>query len=257
MFLETTIQADRVLGSEKRQKIVLANLDGKALVSSTTVLGEFIDTFVHDAVLFYNLVVDSPSIPVALKRLTSYRDRLTKRCITIFASIVEEWGYVKEEVLDRLELWIDWGLTYRFRQGLILLVEGTDCAKTRASPTKENNRYIIPIPGLACTQESPPKCSVEAFIAAYKGDLIDIIGKLCDLEQKDDSQKKMIAVGSRVANGQEKPIGRACQCLKDIIIALEAPGGSAIYTTNIKHFEPICAAIGKQLYKEKRSDSDN
>jgi len=246
-----------VLGSEKRQKIVLANLDGKALVSSKTVLGEFIDTFVHDAVLFYNLVVDSPSIPEALKRLPNYRDRLTKRCIMIFANVAEEWGYVKEDFLDRLEVWIDWMLTYRFSQGLILLVEGTNCAKARANPMKENDRYVTPIPSLTCSQESPPECSVEAFIAAHKGDLINIIEKLRDLEQKDDNQKQMIAIGSRVANGEKKPIGRACQCLKDIIIALEAPGEGAIYTTNIKHFKPICAAIGKQLYKEKRSDSDN
>jgi hypothetical protein len=36
--------------------------------------------------------------------------------------------------------------------------------------------------------------------------------------------------------------------LADIIIALEAPDDTPIYTKNEKHFEPIAGAIGRKLH---------
>lgn len=43
---------------------------------------------------------------------------------------------------------------------------------------------------------------------------------------------------------------RVCWAIGDVIIALEAPKDALIYTAD-RHFEVICRAIGKQLFKEE------
>ena len=43
--------------------------------------------------------------------------------------------------------------------------------------------------------------------------------------------------------------GRNCTWyLGDLVIALEMPTDAAIYTTNQRHFAPLCALLGKELY---------
>jgi hypothetical protein len=50
---------------------------------------------------------------------------------------------------------------------------------------------------------------------------------------------------------QEPDIARGRNCtryLGDLVIALELPQNAALYTTNYRHFGPICELLGKQLY---------
>lgn len=43
--------------------------------------------------------------------------------------------------------------------------------------------------------------------------------------------------------------GRNCTWyLGDLVIALETPADAAFYTTNLRHFAPLCKLLGKQLY---------
>lgn len=62
----------------------------------------------------------------------------------------------------------------------------------------------------------------------------------------DESLKKMLSALERiflswqVAKGQ-----RNCWAIGDCIITLEAPEGYAIFTTNLKHFNVLCQAVGK------------
>jgi hypothetical protein len=250
IFLETTIQADRILGTKKRKETVIKNLKDKSLLSSRTVLGEFINTFIHDAAVYYNLIVDSPNAEEALKRLPHIRQRVTNRRIAIFASVAEESGWDRLDILDKLEQWIEWGLIKRFNQGIALL-SGTNCRKTEATPIKDGDQYIIPIPGLSCTKTPTRACNIEAFIDINKKEFSKIIERLENLVTKDNDQNNAIGEGKKVLAEEEKPFGQTCQTLKDVIIAIEAPENSCIYTSNITHFRPICEALQKDLYIEE------
>ncbi len=247
LFLETTVQAERILGTRTKKEAVKRNTAGKTLVSSKTVLGEFINTFVHTAVVFHNLLVDSPNTAEALQRLESYQERKAKRAMKLLGTVAKERGWDKEDVLDHLDMFVEWGLVHMFEHGLAAIVVGTDCAKARARPIKRDSAYALPIPGLSCQKNAPPECSAGAFLSTHREALLDVVA---NLDPKDDEQRRMIETGPRVADGTENPFGQTCMNLKDIIIALEAPAESAVYTTNIKHFAPICEALGKQLHKE-------
>lgn len=46
--------------------------------------------------------------------------------------------------------------------------------------------------------------------------------------------------------------GRNCTWhLGDLVIALEMPTDAALYTTNLRHFAPLCALLGKELYQPR------
>lgn len=248
IFLETTIQADRVVGTVDRKQTVANNLSGRTLISSTCVLGEFIDTFVHDAVIFRKLVADSPSTNDALKRLQVYRERTTKRAISIFASITDSGSMDKLDVLDVLDRWIDWELIDRFHQGLAAVVEGAGCAKAWASAVEDDGGYRIE--GLSYTKAAPPDCRIEAFLNEHRDELQKIVAALERLSSRDVEQDRMLQTSQIVLDGLDTPFGRNCQSIKDIVIGLEAPQQSEIYTRNRIHFEPICAALSKTLHQE-------
>jgi len=46
----------------------------------------------------------------------------------------------------------------------------------------------------------------------------------------------------RVAKGQKN-----CWPIGDCILTLEVPTGYQIFTTNLKHFQLLCAAVGKEV----------
>lgn len=41
---------------------------------------------------------------------------------------------------------------------------------------------------------------------------------------------------------------RNCWALGDVIITLECPTDALLWTTNLRHFAPLCKALGKRLF---------
>jgi hypothetical protein len=248
LFLETTIHGERVFGARHRKEAIRANVVGKAIGSSTCVLGEFIGTFVKDAAVFRNLLVDSPSTDEAIKRAQNYpyTSRQTARMMYVLAEMAKDAGYEKDDLLDHLEILIEWGLVDRFFEGLIFLSVATGCTKAQAHFVKNEETQVYRPEGLSCSKSQPPQCSIESFLSGNRELLQRIVAGV-----NNPDLNEMLGVARSLLDSADVPFGRNCQKLKDVLIALESPSDCQIYTTNLRHFEPICAALEKTIYKER------
>ena len=239
IFMETTIQADKFLGKDEKKKFILNTCKGKELISSTYVLGEFKSNFLKDAVGLYNLVYDSKDLGEALIRFEEYYSkRVNNRMSKLLGNLISEFEvYEKEEVLDRLEIFIEDTLIRRFKRGIDkFLVDNTKCIRCLAKPEKRDGVWKIDV---RCRKSPKPKCNINDFLIS---DNINDMQKLMDLPS---DFNKVTNIIDKVINNLDKPYGNNCRTLGDTIIALEAPNDSAIFTTNKKDYEPICTIIGK------------
>lgn len=65
----------------------------------------------------------------------------------------------------------------------------------------------------------------------------------------EDSQLvKISELIAEVLEDTTKAQGRNnCWALGDVIITLEVPDDAVLYTTDIRHFQPVCTALGKKM----------
>lgn len=247
LFLETTIQANRIFGENDLADKIERNLNGKRVCTSIFVMNEFKKTFLEAVICYYNLLVDSPDTHTALRRVTkSYSNRLPKRVIHVYAKVCDEVGYDKEAILERLEAWIEDDLMIEFHENVEEpIVNKTACCRV-GEPVKKGNKYELKI---ACAKDDPPPCKIENFWKEHKGEL----HRLASATSFEDSElNKVRDAAVVIKKGTDKPYGNNCHVhLSDAVIAIESPNGSQIYTTNKKHFEPICKVIeNREVYKE-------
>ena len=78
LFLETTTQVDRVIGTQNRRNTIRHNIQNRRLCTSGHVLGEFNKTLILDAITFRNLLLSSPNVEEAVKRLQRYDRRFPR-----------------------------------------------------------------------------------------------------------------------------------------------------------------------------------
>lgn len=251
LFLETSVQVDRVIGDRDTQGAILRNCRGCTLVSSFRVLGEFIDTLIHDTVILHRLIADSPSVGEALRRFSKFpglrfRPRRQQRAIALFGNMTEEGEAPREEVLARLERMIDWQLLARFHDELSHVVNHSDCVKARWKPQRLGASYDMS--GLRCVKENPPDCRIAPFLEEQRLTLESLVHALGRVVARDKGLREARAALQKVLAGTDVPFGTNCYVLADTIIALEAPDDAPIYTTNERHFRPLAEAIGKKLF---------
>jgi hypothetical protein len=241
VFMETTAQADKFLGIEKKKQYIKDLCAGKKIVSSTYVLGEFKANFLKDATTLYNLVYDSDTLGEAIIRFEeTYSSRINKRMNKLFGNIINELDSKdKNEVLDRLEIYIEDILIKRFKTGVDkVLINNTDCLRSIAIPQKVSNVWKLDV---KCSQKPIPKCKINEFLLKENIDELKKITTLpCELSKVENT------IGE-LCNNTKKPYGNNCRTLGDVIISLESPKDSCILTSNKKDFEPICNCLNKTI----------
>ncbi|MBI5235235.1 MAG: hypothetical protein HY886_03180 [Deltaproteobacteria bacterium] len=248
LFLETTIQADSIFGERVCAERIRRNLKGKRVCSSIFVLNEFKKTFLNAVILYYNLLVDSPDTHTALRRADKYQNRLHKRITKVYVKICDEVGHDKAAVLEWLESWIEDDLMMEFHANIEgEVVNKTACCRVDAEPVRQGNKYELKI---ACAKDNPPSCAIEIFWKKHKKEL-HALASATSLS-KDKELSEIPRVAAVIKDGKDMPYGNNCHVvLSDAVIAIEAPEGGQIYTTNRKHFEPICDVIeNRKVYTE-------
>lgn len=243
LFLETTIQADRNFNYKSERNKVNAELEGKTLLCSTYVLGEFVNNFLQNTITFYNLLIDSTSTGEALVRLGSrfHSTRQYNRVMRILSVLTEDGKINREELLPRLDILIEDIMISRFYSKLQLpLIDGTKCHRAIVKPVKEDGLWRLRI---TCRKNPKPPCRMEQFYTEHKENFVRLE------EITDDHLKECIGIVKNINNKKDLPLGKNCWAIGDFVICHESPNNSVIYTTNLKDYEPICNIIGKKLYK--------
>lgn len=69
-------------------------------------------------------------------------------------------------------------------------------------------------------------------------------GRLSALETKTQRTLAAIQADFNLAKGEQN-----CWSLGDLVIVLECPPDAALWTTNVRHFEPLCRMFGRQLFQ--------
>ncbi len=252
VFLETTIQIDRILGDEASKATIEAHLLEQNVITSTYVHMEFNRTVVDDFIAVHAAVSAEQHLGDALMRLRQgnrrFRPRSLDRCLHIWGILLnqlEDESFTREKLLDILELYIEQLLLRRFMAGVDQVVNATDCDLPKDKPRSADGRYVLEV---TCRRQTA-RCRLPGFMSEN----LNVLEKV-RFRSLESSEQELQVIGETISvaqgNWQVAKGQKNCWRLGDLIIVLESPADAAIYTTNRKHFEPLCAALGKQLLEE-------
>jgi hypothetical protein len=258
-FLDTSIQADRMLERSSVKKQLAASLGEGRLVCSRYVWDQFRRTFLASAVTYHNLILKYDTLGEAHIALGKYlpgvftTPRLKDRINVIFGNVAQE-PITTEAVLDELKYWIEWGFEDLFFDGLEELINETGCQMTAERAEKRGDAYYL---SSRCTKASPPDCRIRDFWLARTGDLKKIADWNPDTDPLVESAASKPLGSVRQAAEQlmgqihDDPtaaVGRVCWVtLSDSVICLECPLEAKVATTNLKDFRPLCNLLGRGL----------
>jgi hypothetical protein len=259
LFLETTIQIDRFSpDTNKKEKINKQIAQSSQTLSSTYVKMEFKRRFIQDLVYLYNeALLGAETFADVLARIdklrSDYHKRKIKGIITSFYGFFSDKGdeevsgplgkvilekainYFKTRIEDAWELFII---------DIDKILNGTDCYNAKTGPTligeKFDNRS-------KWCKKGDIKCNIVEFFIRNRESFIKIYKKLSQLNSLDDEQQKVKDILEKAIKYPEMMADRKnCWNCGDAIIAVESPSSAILFTTNIKHFEPICSEIKKK-----------
>ena len=245
VFLDTTIQIERLTGTRARRAQLTAQLAGKEIVTSTYVLGEFLRTLVRDCITLYTLVSQNVYLDdVEVQIANRFNKREASRCLLLWASLHRARAYGREKVLCTLRTYIEYGLVQAFMAGVDQVSDATGCGLAQERPRRVEGTYRL---RAQCRREVK-ECRLEEWLATYSAALDGVAPHL-----RASGEPALVRIGELLGEFPHAPEtvrGRNCTWyLGDLIITLECPADAALYTTNRRHFGVLCAQLGKRMYE--------
>ena len=244
LFLETTIQADRNFSHKRRRTNIDEAVEGKILISSTYVLGEYISSFVRNAVGLHGLLMQSENTSEALCRFGErfHSTREFDRALKVFNAITDDGNMDKKNALKRLNILIEDIMISRFYRNIQEpLLNNTNCIRAQTRPYKEDTFWRF---SNNCTKKKAPQCNIKQFVDSNK----ITFKKLEEIKCKNLEKCINIIKENNESSFQH---GIKCWQIGDAIICHEAPTDSIICTTNTIDYEPICEILVKDFSKLK------
>lgn len=244
IFLDTTIQIERITAVQARQQTIARELAGKRIITSSYVLGEYKRTLVHDATLLYNIVQTTEELfDVETQVAQLFNKRSVSRCLLLWAALHRQGIYERKLILSVLQSYIEYSLTSRFMLGIDEILDTTACGLAREIPVLEQTNYQL---RTHCTRRVK-ECLLKEYCQVQRSSLQTLADGLQD--HPEAALARMATLCVQILQDPDLARGRNCTAyLGDLVIALELPPGAALYTTNHRHFAPICALLGKQLH---------
>ncbi len=239
VVLDTTIQIDRIFGSNKRLKRIDEVLRGNELISTTYVLGEYFYNIVNDYVTLYNIFLQENDIEQTGCRITEkVFGRSQGRMFKLFNNLAANCDYDLELIKDNLDNYLHI-IIERFYDELVEVLNETECNKAKAFVTYEDG--IPKLENIFCSKKEE-QCQICEFWKKRK----EKLELLLENEKYDDSLKDIIRKSLLKAENFK---GRNCQKLGDTVIVSEAAGKEemAVCSSNRQDFEPICESMGIKL----------
>lgn len=248
LFLETTIQIERVIGTLERRQTIRRNIDGCRLCTSGYVLAEYNRTLVRDAITFRDILLTSPSVGDAIQRSTKYsRTRKFPRMMSLLAHLGIDNN--RQRTLERLEDFIEWRAHDHFWESIDqeCSVDKVRCAH-REWQAEQQETGTYDIDSLRCLKASPPTCGVVDFVEMNRSALEQFISAAHACPRT--NVLKAAELLDAILDGTESPLGmQNCYTISDTLIVLEAPSETEVYSTD-GDVHTICEILGKSQYTE-------
>lgn len=252
LFLETTVQIERIIGMQERRDTIRQNLRGRRPCTSGHVLGEFNKTLIRDAITFRELLISSPSVSEAVKRLGTY-GRKFQRTVVLFATIGFDDN--RQNTIDRLEKFIDWQAHDHFWESIDEsdTVDEVGCVLKLWKPF-QNETGDYDLTGLKCLKGDPPPCRVQQFIEDNREILEGFV-----VASKENTRENVGNAGEAIEGilgGTDVPFGERSNCyaIADTMIVLECPIEAEIYSTD-GDVREISNILNRKLFAEKTADA--
>lgn len=263
LFLDTTIQIDRVAASAQRQGQLAQELANYQLITSTYVLGEYLRTLVKDAIYLYGLVDQYAYLDEVITYLGRHPNkRESSRMMIILGGLLRSSRTItttfpletRSDFQDRLSRYIEIGLLKHFMLGIRELLDSTQCGLARERPQViplRNGELLSYQLRSQCVRQVR-ECDLAEQMQSWRPELAALADGLAD--QRDPVLLRMRQLARQIIENPVLARGRNCTWhLGDLVIALELPADVPLYTTNVRHFAPILAILGKKLHEGTRS----
>ncbi|MCE7985380.1 MAG: hypothetical protein DYG89_29755 [Caldilinea sp. CFX5] len=263
LFLDTTIQIGRIVGPIARRIQLQETLTNYRLLTSTYVLGEFLRTLVKDAIQLYHLIEQYAHFDEVITNLGQHPNkREASRMMLLLGTILRgerttlSTSFAPEmrlQVRDRLARYIKFTLIDHFLFGIDEVLDTTQCGLARERPMitslADGNALRFRLRS-QCTRYVR-ECDLAEQMGTWQPQLAALANGLAH-----ESDPSLLRMGQLARQIIENPIlarGRNCTWhLGDLVIALELPADVPLYTTNVRHFAPILAILGKKLHEGMR-----
>jgi len=257
LFLETTIQIGRHLGALKdKNKIAICLSQFDRIVTSTYVKMEFKRRVIRDLVYLYNIISSIDDFPDIFSRIEKLPPVQLRKIKGFLASFRNFFSYLlnkdmkKAKVDELLEIARHyfkhiWEIAWKkFDDNINTILNETDCLNAKEGPKFEGDKIYLK---LSCKQTTK-KCGIVEFFENNRDYIEKIYKKFSQEESLDSEQRKMKKIiEAALIYPQNMANYRNCWSCGDLIIALECPEDSILFTTNEKHYIPLCKEIGKKI----------
>ncbi len=247
MFLDTSILIDRNTETNSRKNIINQRLLNKHAMTSTLVFREFKERIIHKCIALLEIVMICDN-RADLETMISQQFTNASILLKIMGQVDRETGsheiFDKELIIETIKGYIEGSMEKRFMRNLVCLSDETKCEIASEKVRCDNDCYRLIV---SCNRQKV-KCNLPKFVAT-KQDALNSFCALANREQQTEIEK-ICSVYEEIQDNYDLAKGqRNCNTLSDIIIALEAPINSAIYTTD-RHYEVICPLLGKSIFRE-------
>lgn len=249
IFIETTIQVERLLAEPAVQSMIEAVLHKNKTLTSSYVWMEYRRTIGQDYSYLINLFrqLAPVTVPQLLRHIghgeSLFSLRRFRRLLRITSKFLEQITTVNFdpfEVADLLEAESDWLINHHFFDGIDQMLDTTACDLVRPE------YKISPGGRISCRRETA-RCALPALLKS-KAPLLQQLSTtptvLAALESKTRRALTEVSVDAELAKGEHN-----CWSLGDLILVLECPPDALLWTTNRRHFEPLCQLLGRQIFQ--------
>ncbi|MBC8233078.1 hypothetical protein H8E77_26330 [bacterium] len=252
LFLETTIQIERVVGHKERKEAIKNRIARGCLKTSTLVLREFKERLLHKCILLLELVLryeHRADVETAISQMFSDTKILLQLWAQIQRETIGDGAYDRELVIETLKSYIEGGLEKRFYLPPVEVSNDTYCEIAGEKVRIEHGFYVL---NVFCNRKKV-NCNLPTFIEKHENAFEAMQKRIPNAKTKDerDELSKIVAVyqDAKSRNDFNRVKGqRHCNTLSDVTIALEA-GDAIIYTTN-RDFEYICPVCSRRFIRE-------
>jgi hypothetical protein len=252
LFLETTIQIERVVGLPERKESITGRITGRTLRSSTLVLREFKERLLHKCILLLELVLryeHRTDVETAISRMFSNTQILLQLWAQVQRETIGDGAYDRELVIETLKSYIEGGLEKRFYRPSIEVSDETKCEIAPEEVRIEHGFYVL---NVYCNREKV-NCNLPVLIEKHEDTFLTMERRIPNAQTKAERDELSKIVGvyrdAKNQNDFNRVKGqRNCNALSDATIALEAKD-AILYTTD-RDFEFICPACNRTCIRE-------
>jgi hypothetical protein len=271
VLLETTIQVHRLADDPDIRQQINNELEGKKIYTTSFVLREILRTIIKDLAYVHSAVttvgIGNDGV-VALKRLlyvlgrgeSNYSTRAARREMLIIGAILDHYD---DRDLSTAELhaflewtvaeWLEEFFKVHTENGNILRIEEDTFLTGLDESPDEVLGYIQAIVGIPAPLLFPSGAA--EYLSRRSALVCKVLEKLC-LAPSSNRDRRLLetllwlrdeSTGEFKFHDKLSPRTRRGWALGDLLIALEAPSGCEIYTTD-GHYNFLCATLGRRVY---------